>query len=55
MILVFMYGKKQESGLTEITPLMYILSRANILFFRHPEFPRGSGLPGMGEVGNWES
>ena len=38
MILVFMYGKKQESGLTEITPLMYILTiSGQYPVFLHPE------------------
>ena len=38
MILVFMYGKKQESGLTEITPLIYILTiSGQYPVFLHPE------------------
>ena len=47
-----MYGKMQESGLTESIPLICILtSRARILFFSILNSPRGA-LGGAGS-GGW--
>ena len=45
-----MYGKIQESGLTEIIPLICILTiQGQYPTFLHPESPRGAQL-GMAEV-----